>query len=546
MRQSQKLNWYVILFLVFFNQAVFTDISKSLKKTKLSWRKFWLETKEKYTTEKESEKDLALLYMLASFCKDSSEKEIIPSVFAEMRRIDKNFVTHDIMIRHYFDQGDIYKICASPLFSEFNPANLDREILLMAACAFEFAGNSKEADKYFDYLETNFPDEEAIVHKSVVRMISKKEFSKALAKIDTFLSKSNLRPKHTVFFLIKAQLLFEVLHDLKGALAAINQGLELTSRVPSLLQLKLVLLQKLEEKDEFVETLQEFVNLTGEESLRKNLIGIYLQSGQDEKAFEEMSHFSISSPEILFDKIILATKLNKTEQALELLEEYLKYDKKNCKVSQLQKCLLFKAGKFDKMAKILLKEMNSKNKNQSFKACTDLLSILEHCSKQGKIIAKLHQKIINSKKEILKMALLDKCLQLGFLAYAYDLSLELEPIVEKNIILHAKLLCANAKACSELGLVKKSELLLDLALKKCPDLVCAWKLKADFLAKKGCLNNALKCCNKAIRFSPTDKGLICFKNKLLLQNPRFSNKHFSNKLKSVYFRGILNNLSSLQ
>jgi tetratricopeptide (TPR) repeat protein len=474
-------------------------------------------------TEQQDE-ELYFLYSLTSYQKESWDNEDLTTIFKRLETLDPTLCSSDLLVQHLFAKERFDKIADLPLFKELNQ-DLGLDIILMGACALDFAGKATEADKYFTYLEQKFADNEQVIHQMVVRLIKQGAYTRAIDKIDNFLKNANLRPKHAAFFCLKAYILADTLGKREEALQVIDAGLELNPRSEKLLRLKFTLLMKEGMSAQALNVLQLLVTLTNDTTLRNMLITLYYQTDQHQKALEEMQQLEDESFEHLFNKAILLLKLRQEDDALSIIDDCLIKNPAHPELKAIRFQLLFQTKQFEKLVTLLLTELEH-NQNTKSDIIPKILALTPVCRGQEKIIKKLFSLSYKVSDIFLYMALADLCLACGFYSHANHIYGMLETIFSKHPILQAKVLCATAKIYFETGHTSTGIKLVKQALQICPKLFIGWRLLAEHFFKNENPTAAAKFVKKALMLNPVDNVTLCLRDKIYRQKARQTHSPF--------------------
>jgi len=460
----------------------------------------------------QQEQELYFLYSLASYQRSFwHEADLLP-MLNQIKVLDQTYSSADLLVQHLFAKQDFCKIAELPIFCDLSE-ELSPDILLMGACAFDQVGKKSDADKCFAFLEKNFASNEQVIYQVATRLIKQEQYKNAVEKIDSFLSQANNRPKHAIFFTLKAYILANFLAQPQEAARVLEAGLELSPTNEKLLKLKFAFAAQGGLTDESLSVLQKLVNVSNDEGLRKTLIASYCQNKNYLRAFEEMQQLKSSDVEHVINKIVLLVKLQRYPEALREAENSLAQNPACDKLYNLYLQLLLESGRFDKLVNRLLADVEGDPGKQG-RLIPKILLLVTQCQKQENIVKRLLKLKYKVTDVFLYMALADLCLSAGFYQYANHLYGILEPLFAQQPVLKAKILCATAKVYFSTGNQECGVELVRKALKICPNLFVGQRLLAEHYLKKQNLKLAERYARKAFMLNPVDKSLQALCQKL--------------------------------
>lgn len=467
------------------------------------------------------EQEAYFLYSLGCFYKDNISAEETSELFSKLASLDLfSEYTSGLMMKYYFSKEQLDKIVQLPLITQNKlDDDTNSETLLMAACALDSSGQCLEANNLFVKLEKNYFESEQVAYQIILRLMKKGLLKEALDKVNKFLSLNNIRSKHGQFFLLKAYLQDSLAYNSSLVLRTIDEGLVINPRHDGLLRLKLTVLMKLNQKinAEIVQILQLLANLTNEISYRKTLASIFYKAKLYKKALKEVLAISDNSYQHVLMKITLYSKLFQHEKALNVLDEYLKYNEQSTEMFELRAQLLYKSERYEDLLDVLLAQFKRVPSNENL--LVKILFLGTKILKQEKLILSLTEVVESTNNIYCKVALADFCLMNNFFGYASDKygKLKQEVICKTNALLNIKLLFSEAKIESTVGDKKLAEFLIQYVCRVNPVLQAGWVLAAKHSMKSGDYSLATFFIYQALFLYPLDECAINLKKDILEQ-----------------------------
>lgn len=434
---------------------------------------------------------------------------------------------HLARARLLFESGKFFELVQLPYFSEIEKAK-DWETILMGARAYEMIGMLTKAEKLFDKAMEDHADKDQVVYHRVMHSIKRGHVDQAKKLIDKFLSSSNPKARHSIFYQLKAAISMQSDEpNLDEAFAAINESLKLNPRSEKGLRMKLLIFEQLKKnkkhvnQDDLIKTYKAACSVTEDKALKKALIDRLFKAGHFKKAYEELLNLEEETAEHFFDLALLSFKFGNLDESLEHAHKALSKDKNFIK-AQMLKLEILSEQKSPKTEKFALEWFKNKgNKSVARKA---LLHIIKIGIASPEVLKTLEKDLQENKNNLEAMA----CLADAYmLTTNYEKALVVYEKLQRslppdfsNILLKANLVYSTAAAAYLSGRidVSKSKLKnyqrIGRVVPEAFNLMAILQLHGQS-AKDA--NLALKLARMAVREAPTNPYFLSTLRFALLQ-----------------------------
>lgn len=502
---------------------------KSIYELENKW-KTWSEERQVYNV---VPSELCFLYSLGNFKKEELSEVDFSAVCQKLDSLDRTQQSGDLLIYHLHEKDEFKKISSLSVFRDLDES-MPAELLLIGANAHDVSGKELEADKFFDFLEKTYFENEQVSHHLIIRLVKQGQYFQAINKINSFISGANMRPKHAAFLCLKAYILFDKLKKNEEALGVINEGLILNPRSEKLLRLKLAIMTNNSEEEvlgkNILPILSELVALTNDVNLRKNLISLFVKEEEYDSALEEMTFLDSNVFENVFNKVILLLKMKREEDALLEVESAISLKPlENKELVSIKLQLLLNLERYDQLLDILFS--NLKDTLRQYKMIEEFFGKEKAFELASELIIKIfkigqasnqHENVINKllrckfvvNNLLFFMTLADFCFKNGFYGHAQNIYGYLEELFLKEPKILSKIYCSNAKIYLLIGNREYGLRLLKKAVLINPSLSAAWQILCEESLKDKQFIAAELFLKKAIRLNPFDHNLLFLKEQI--------------------------------
>lgn len=245
-------------------------------------------------------------YAVATYLQKRGKPEAALA-FKELNACNPPLCARDSYFQHLFDTYQFGEIIAQEekIKTEFK-GNID--LLLLLAQAYLFTNNDQKAENLFTQLRQETPFNEQVIYYSVVHYLKQNKETEALAILNGFLDKADLRPKHAMLYFFKSKILLS-LNKTQEALTAIEKSLELYPQFDKACLFKAVLMEQLGRVNDAISGYQQFLAITpGDATIEKQLIGLLFAQKRFSEAATTLRTMKSDLPEYHFDLALIEWK----------------------------------------------------------------------------------------------------------------------------------------------------------------------------------------------------------------------------------------------
>jgi tetratricopeptide (TPR) repeat protein len=231
----------------------------------------------------------------------------------------------DVRVNNLFETGQFKELIKLPMFEKIKRDKVEWETMMLGARAHDSLNNREQADELFKYLEERESDRDQIAYFDVMRLLKSGRIKDSIDRIESFLKVSTLKPRHAMFYQLKAAALMQPPKvDYAGALESITKSVELNHRSEKGWQTKAALHERLGQPEEALKAISTLVSITNNQDLRKALVERLFKANKFEQAATELEKVAEETEAHYFDLALLYWKNKQNDKSLENLKKSIK------------------------------------------------------------------------------------------------------------------------------------------------------------------------------------------------------------------------------
>lgn len=455
------------------------------------------------------------LYAKGSFLHKRGREQEAAYTFKELNALKPPTSALDTYISHLYDT---YQFSAVVSFAETIKTTFKEnwELQLLLAQAYLFLNMDSKAEELFCQLRQKMPFNEQVLYYSVLHQLKQNKAPQALAMLNEFLEKADLRPKHALFYFLKSKVLLSM-NKAQESLESIEKSIELYPQFDKGWLLKAVLMEQMGKISDAINGYQRFLSIVqSDATIEKQLVSLLFSQKRYDEAASTLRNIQSDQPDYYFDLALLEWKAGHYTAAEKEISSALAKNPQFEKARLLRTEILLAQNKQEEaVKKIEAWVMLTPDNNTALHA---LLLLRQTAVSKGLILESLSTlvKAHPSKKNIL-LALADthhekKNFKLALAYYDRVLKTNCTPTLKSNILTQM------AHIYFHLNSPEKMEKTLESVVKSSKELPTAYNLLAYLYADhKKNLDKALTLVNKALEAQPNSPHFLDTKAYVYLQ-----------------------------